>query len=44
MFSVLVRASRRWQRVRFTEKDMEYLDTLRKKLGLEVKDEEVIGV
>ncbi len=39
-----MRASRKWQRVRFTEKDVEYLDKLRKELGLEVRDEEVVGV
>ncbi len=44
VFAVLVRASRRWQRVRFTEKDLEHLDKLRKELGLEVRDEEVVGV
>ena len=44
VFAVLVRASRRWQRVKFTEKDLEYLDKLRKKLGLEVRDGEVVGV
>ncbi len=44
VFAVLVRASRRWQRVRFAEEDLEYLDKLRKELGLEVRDEGVIGV
>ena len=44
VFAVLVRASRRWQRVRFTEKDLEHLDKLRKELGLEARDEEIVGV
>ena len=44
VFAVLVRASKRWQRVRFTKRDLEHLDKLREELGLEVKDEEVVGV
>ena len=44
VFGVLMRASRRWRRVRFTERDLEYLDKLRKELGLEVEEEEVVGV
>ena len=43
-FMVLERTSKKWQRIWLTEKDLEYSDTLRKKLGLEVRDEEVIGV
>lgn len=42
-FAEVVRASRRWQRVKFTEKDLGYFDKLRRELGLEVIKEEVTG-
>jgi len=44
VFGVLMRASKRWQRVRFTERDIEHLNRLRKELGLEVQHEEGVGV
>jgi transposase-like protein len=35
VFSVLIRASRRWRRVQFSERDIQKLDVLRMELGLE---------
>lgn len=40
VFAVLWRASERWCRIRFTPQELEQLDTLRRVLGLAVRDNE----
>jgi transposase-like protein len=35
VFSVLIRASRRWRRIQFSDRDIQRLDVLRMELGLE---------
>ena len=40
VFSVLIRASRRWRRVSFRPTEVAYLDRLRKELGIRQRSEE----
>jgi len=45
VFSVLIRAARRWRRVSFTKSELNYLDRLRKELGItdEIENEQKLG-
>ncbi len=45
VFSALIKAARRWRRVSFTRRELNYLDRLRKELGImdEIENEQKLG-
>ena len=42
IFSVLIRAAKRWRRVSFSKIELNYLDNLRKELGIKEKSQQNI--